>query len=772
MAWALGVAGFLWLIPGIAAMQPVTAVLFVLSGAALFLASSTSSPALPRLVLAASVLLVSLMTIFQYVFDVDLGMDRLLFTDAIMAQEVPVQIPGRMAEPTATSFLLIAISLLTARTRNTAARIVYALCVTSVLFIITIVLLGYIFRIDPLTSIFGFFYVAIFTAAGLAVLSVGLLALRPDLGWVRLLVGNGVGPSAARRVLPLVIVVPVGVAWLANQGVAAGYYPQEIRLVLVTTVTLGLLFALTIWAASRLSKLEAIRRTEEALRDTERRLQAVLNNASVSILTMDERHHCSYMNLAAEKMTGYKFAETLGRPLHDVVHHTRPDGSHFPLEECPIDRAFPENHQEQGEETFVHRDGSFYRVFFTASPLLDEQGKAVGTIIEARNIEQERALEEQLRHVQRMDAVGQLTGGVAHDFNNLLAIILGNLDLLQEQLSDGTDAAELADEAVAAAVRGAELVRRLLAFSRKQHLQPAAINLNDRLSAITPMLQRTLGETIKVQVEASQNLWPALVDPAQVDDALLNMAINARDAMPDGGTLTIQSANVRLDEDYTRHELEVEPGDYVMLAISDSGAGMPSDVLGHAFEPFFTTKQEGKGSGLGLSQVYGWVKQSRGHLKIYSEVGHGTTVKIYLPRAQVLEAETKADKQSDMLGGDETIFVVEDNVDVRRTVARQLADLGYSTLEAENGPIALEMVRNGAVFDLLLTDVIMPGGMTGFQLAEQIRAIHPDLKVVFSSGYTDITTAGGHPEKHGRLLGKPFRKQDVARAIRAELDST
>lgn len=771
VGWTLGLTEFNSVFRGLVAMQPVTALSFVASGAALLLANRRSRPAFAQGILAIFVLVLGLVSLAQYLAQTDLGTDRLLFRQAVMAQPVAMAHPGRMAEATAISFTLIAICLLLARTRNPLLTRIYSASATIVLVFVVATLLGYLFVHGPLTTIFGLSHVALNTAIGLAVLSIGLLVLRSDAGWVRLLAGERVGASAARRLLPLVISVPIIVAWLAFQGSEAGLYAPEVRLALTTTVTLGLLVALTIWAATRLNSLDTIRRTEQSLRDTQRRLEAVLNNASVAIFTMDQRHHCSYMNLAAETMTGYSFAETQGRPLHDVVHHTRPDGSHFPLEECPIDRAFPQNNQQKGEETFVHRDGSFYRVSFTASPLRDERGEAVGTIIEARNIEKEKAAQEQLRHVQRLDAIGQLTGGVAHDFNNILAIIVGNLDLLRPELDDNSEASELADEAIDAATRGAELVRRLLAYARKQHLEPAAIDLNERLPMIIALLRRSLGETIEIRVESAGDLWPAMVDATQVDDALVNLAINARDAMPHGGTLTIQTSNAHLDEDYAASESEVVPGDYVSLTVTDTGGGMPQEVVARAFEPFFSTKEEGKGTGLGLSQVYGWVKQSGGHVKIYSEVGHGTTIRVYLPRAAGAAATDQVTDDSIIPGGKETILVVEDNADVRRTILRQLADLGYSTLHAQDGATALEMVRHGANFDLLLTDVVMPGGMTGFELAERTRILRPDLKVIFSSGYADISAAGGHPTKHGRLLSKPYRKQELARAIRAELDA-
>jgi PAS domain S-box-containing protein len=403
-------------------------------------------------------------------------------------------------------------------------------------------------------------------------------------------------------------------------------------------------------------------------------------------------------------------------------------------------------------------------------PIGNGNGSPLRVLVIVRDISQTKAREEQLRQLQRMDAVGGLTGGVAHDFNNLLAIIHGNSELLRRQLEDGSEAAEMTDDVIGAAARGAELVKRLLAFARMQHLEPEAIDLNARLDNVVGLLQRALGEDVNLRVKTAKNLWPATIDPTQVDDALVNLAINARDAMPEGGTLSIETQNVSLDQDYAASHLEVAPGDYVMLAVSDTGSGMPPDVIARAFEPFFTTKEEGQGTGLGLSQVFGWVKQSRGHIKIYSELGHGTTVKLYLPRAERRSVERQPEPETATPKGDETIFVVEDNPSVRKTVLRQLRDLGYRTVEAENGAQALDLAAGGLAFDLLLTDVVMPGGITGYQLADELRATRPDLRVLFTSGYTELAANGGQAERKGPLLSKPYRKQDLGRAIRAALD--
>jgi CheY-like chemotaxis protein len=372
-----------------------------------------------------------------------------------------------------------------------------------------------------------------------------------------------------------------------------------------------------------------------------------------------------------------------------------------------------------------------------------------------------------------MEAVGQLTGGVAHDFNNLLGIIIGNLDIAVEQAASDPGLREIIVEALNGALRGAELTRRLLAFSRKQPLQPAVVDLNQGLPQIAGMLRRTLGEQVTVELHPDPALWPVRVDPAQLDEAILNLAINARDAMPKGGTVSIETHNVRLDHDYVAANPEAAPGEYVQLSVSDTGSGMSAEVIERCFEPFFTTKGIEKGTGLGLSMVYGFVKQSGGHIKIYSEVGHGTTVKIYLPRSDAdASGRGRADAGNDApASGSEVVLMVEDNKDLRVVTLKQLTDLGYRTLEAENARQALTILAAHPEIDLLFTDIVMPGGMTGTELAREAKRLYPKLKILLTSGYTARATANGFHDIEGlELLNKPFRKRDLAARLRSVLE--
>ena len=399
------------------------------------------------------------------------------------------------------------------------------------------------------------------------------------------------------------------------------------------------------------------------------------------------------------------------------------------------------------------------------------QDGLIHVISSGRDVTAQREAESRLHQVQKMDAVGQLTGGVAHDFNNLLTVVIGALDLDLNRLPE--EVRPSIQQALRAAERGAALTHRLLAFSRQQTLMARSVDFNRLITDMGDLLRRALGEHIEVELKLAGDLWPALADSGQVENSVLNLAINARDAMPDGGKLTIETSNAHLDEDYAAHNSELLPGDYVMMAVTDTGTGMSKDVLAHVFEPFFTTKEVGKGTGLGLSMIYGFAKQSGGHVKIYSEVGHGTTVRLYLPRLVSAAAVTSpaAPAPTTGKGGGETILVVEDNPDVRRLVLRQLRDLGYAVIEAANGPQALKILEDGAAIDLLFTDVVMPGGMTGRQLAEAAKNRRPNLKTLFTSGYTeDSILRLGKLDPGVRLLSKPYRKHELATRVREALD--
>ncbi len=379
---------------------------------------------------------------------------------------------------------------------------------------------------------------------------------------------------------------------------------------------------------------------------------------------------------------------------------------------------------------------------------------------------------EELRQAQKMEAVGQLTGGIAHDFNNILAVVLGNLDLMSDHVGNHPEFAELLFKAIRAAERGAELTQRLLAFSRKQPLMPRPTDINVLVRGIEELLRGALGGQNELEFVRAAGLWRCAVDPSQVENAILNLAINARDSMPGGGKLTIETANARLDDEYAAAQAELEPGQYVMLAVTDTGSGMSPETRARIFEPFFTTKEAGQGSGLGLSMVYGFVKQSRGHISVYSELGEGTTIKIYLPRATARDEMVTQDssRPGKLSGQGQRVLVVEDEQLVREMTRDLLIDLGYEVLMAESGSAALDVIADGREVDLLLTDAVLPGGMNGRELSDAVRKLRPGMRVLYMSGYTENAIIHhGRLDRDAVLLQKPFRKKDLALKMREAL---
>ncbi len=422
--------------------------------------------------------------------------------------------------------------------------------------------------------------------------------------------------------------------------------------------------------------------------------------------------------------------------------------------------------------------GGLHSRLAAAKALLDEYARGLEARVRARTAELEAEIAErqkaeaQLHQSQKMEALGQLTGGLAHDFNNHLGIIIGNLDLLGDGSTLTADQKELVDEALAASFNGAELTQRLLAFARRQPLRPARIDVNKLIEDIIRLLRRTLGERVEISLNLDPEIPPITADPSQLETAIANLANNARDAMPKGGRLTITTGVRYLDAEYATEHAEVAPGGYVLIEVSDTGTGMPPEVIARVFEPFFTTKEPGKGTGLGLSMVFGFMKQSDGHINVYSEPGRGTTFRLYLrpDEALVEDAEAAAADSGQLVGAGERILVVEDNVKLRAVLVRQLNELGYAVSAAENGAVALALLDGGDEIDLLLSDVVMPGKIDGYQLARAFVERRPGTRVLLISGFPGSRLAEIDELGIGfRLLDKPYRKRDLARVLREVL---
>ena len=510
---------------------------------------------------------------------------------------------------------------------------------------------------------------------------------------------------------------------------------------------------------------EALRTSRAELESALAANQMIFDHSLDVICTVSREGVFTQVSRHAVNVWGYTPDELIGRPYLEFVH---PDDHAASL-------ALGNQVVEDGKPTYafknryIHKDGTVVPVAWSA--VWSEKHNA--QICIARDMRESVAAEETLRQAQRLEALGRLTGGVAHDFNNLLTVIIGGAETLIDENADNPSVRDLATMIRSAGARGSELTSQLLAFARRQPLEPRSVQVNDLLTGMTGILRRTLGEDVELRITRDADAWHAMADPTQLELAVLNLAINGRDAMASGGKLTIETANVTLDQAYCEANEDVAVGAYLMVAVTDNGEGMSPETARQAFEPFFTTKPTGKGTGLGLSMVHGFVKQSKGHIKIYSELGMGTTIKLYLPTADKVPKSARSNPDdSELPLGTEHILLVEDDDLLREHAYKQLLSLGYRVSAAESGPKALALAEAVGAFDLLFTDVVMPDGLNGRQLAEQMRALRPGLRVLYTSGYSeDAIIHNGRLDAGVDLLHKPYRKRELALKVRKVLDS-
>jgi PAS domain S-box-containing protein len=514
------------------------------------------------------------------------------------------------------------------------------------------------------------------------------------------------------------------------------------------------------------------RRSQTMLEEREARLRSVLETAPDAIITIDERGIMQSFSQAAEKLFGYAAGEVIGRNVKMLMPEPY-QGEHD---------GYLSRYRRTGEKHIIgigrkveakRKDGTVFPMELAVGEVGGEAGATRIFTGFIRDLSARETMEEDLRQAQKMEAVGQLTGGLAHDFNNLLTAISGNLEMLEPEITNADDR-ELLKEAQEATELGAQLAKRLLAFGRRTPLRPQPVDLNAIAFGMADLLRRTLGESVALETALEPGLPLTMTDPGQIENVLLNLAINARDAMPKGGRLSVATKRTALDAIYAAEHADVAPGDYVMLALTDTGIGMSDEVQRRAFEPFYTTKGPGVGSGLGLSMVHGFVKQSGGHVQIYSELGRGTTIRIYLPvhgaaAAKSASAETRGATRPQHR---ETILAVEDDPRVRRISLRRLNELGYSVIEADSGAAGLAIVERGEPFDLLFTDVVMAGGMSGIELAQQARQKRPSLKVLFTSGYAEpALMTQALLDQNAAWLAKPYNSEELDQKLRALLDA-
>ena len=516
--------------------------------------------------------------------------------------------------------------------------------------------------------------------------------------------------------------------------------------------------------------------SQNRLEDTERRFRLLVESVTdYAIYMLDARGHVVNWNAGAERIKGYARDEIIGH--HFSMFYTTDERSkEVPARALAIAAA---SGKYEAEGWRLRKDGSTFWAGVVINAIRSPENELLGFAKITRDLTERRAADERARQAQKMEGIGQLTGGIAHDFNNLLTIIIGNLETLQRNL----DAAPLpverlkrsADNAMRGSRRAESLTQRLLAFSRQTPLAPKPINIARLVGGLSELLRRTLGEQVTVETVLGGGMWRANVDPNQLEVAIINLAVNARDAMPKGGKLTLETANIYLDESYAATQVEVVPGQYVMVAVTDSGSGMTPDVVSKAFDPFFTTKDVGHGTGLGLSQVYGFAKQSGGHVKIYSEIGEGTTVKLYFPRVHAAISPDEVEGTQVVARGspNETILVVEDDPDVRSYSCDTLRDLGYNVLEAKDGRAGLNLLDAHPQIKVLFTDVGLPGGMNGRQLADEARRRKPHLRVLFTTGYArNAIVHDGRLDPGVELITKPYAQAALSSKLRDMLDAS
>ncbi|WP_441253907.1 PAS domain S-box protein [Bradyrhizobium sp. 613_E4_N2_2] len=513
------------------------------------------------------------------------------------------------------------------------------------------------------------------------------------------------------------------------------------------------------------------RAAEAKLRESEQQFRLMVQSVTdYAIYMLDVEGNVASWNAGAQRIKGYAPEEIIGR--HFSNFYTEEDRA-AGLPRTGLQTASRDGRWEH-EGQRVRKDGTRFWAHVVIDAIRDDDGKLVGFAKVTRDITERREAEAALQAAQgtmirsqKLEAIGQLTGGVAHDFNNLLQVISGNLQLLRKDIAGNARAEMRVQNALGGVARGSKLASQLLAFARRQPLEPRVVNAGRLIKNMDEMLRRALGGEIEVETVVAGGLWNSLIDPDQLENAVLNLAINARDAMNGEGRLTIEASNAFLDDEYVRQHDELSAGQYVMIAVTDTGTGIPPDILERVYEPFFTTKAEDKGTGLGLAMVYGFLKQSGGHVKIYSEVGAGTTVKLYFPREMASEDTLVGAPTGEVQGGEETVLVVEDDDEVREVAVSMLTELGYRVVKARDAASALVVVDSGIPIDLIFTDVMMPGSLRSPDFARKAKERLPNVAVLFTSGYTqNAIVHGGRLDPGVELLAKPYTREALARKIR------
>jgi two-component system, cell cycle sensor histidine kinase and response regulator CckA len=764
IGWIANIPLLMAILPGRITMKPNTAIGFICSGLALLCLGTGGNSRARRLgaiVFSAIVVTIGLLTSLEYLFHFNLRIDELFFRDLTQ-----YQFPGRMAHIAALNFCLAGLSvLLLSISRKYAAWSQVLALLTGLSALLAII--GYIYGVPLLYGSIQYTSMALHTGVGFLVLAGGILHCQPTVGIMSIVSNSYAGGWLSRRLIPVAVLAPVVLGAICAHS---GPLLKDARLGLASLVVgLIALFVVLIWVlAFHLNYSEA--RTlsvTEVLNKTETSYRNMFEEAIIGIFQTTPDGKLLNANPAMSRMFGYQseaemLASTNGRVSPLLVDPKRHREFTELMEQQDVVRNF--------EIQAYRKDGSTMWISANAKAVTQD-GKTVRYDGTLEDVTERKSLENQLRQSQKMEAIGRLAGGVAHDFNNALGVIVGYSALLKERLATDATAFRYAEEVGKAGERAAVLTRQLLAFSRKQVTQPAVIDLNSVITETEKMLRRLIGEDVEVTIVRGKDLGRVRADLGQIDQILMNLAVNARDAMPQGGSLIIETANAELDETNLGQYAYAKPGSYVMLSVSDTGCGMSKETQAHIFEPFFTTKAPGQGTGLGLSMVYGIVKQSEGYIWVYSEPGAGARFKIYLPRIEAsAQGKAKAD-DSVLPRGSETILLVEDDEAMRKLTCNCLESSGYTVLAVSNGEAAIKAVNQYQdPIHLLLTDVVMRG-INGRQLAESLVISRPGVRVLYISGYTaDVIAQRGILEPDVVLLEKPFTREALLRKVRRVLD--
>ena len=763
--WMMGFDRIRSLPTGTSTMKANTALLFLLSGAALWLAATTRERRAVR-VLAGIVVAVALVTLGQYAFDRDFGVDQLLVAD-----HAPVPLtapPGRMGINTAMAFVLTGIGLVLAVSRRSRVRRLGQWLPLTSAALGAVSLTGYAYSVQSTSGLTSYTQMAVHTSLLHALVGLGVVFVNARDGIAGVVTSPGPGGQFTRSVMPYLVLGPFAMGWLRLQGQKMGFYGTEFGVAILVIVSTGSLVSVVMLYASKIDRADAAARAaEREARSTDERLRVAVAAARIGAWEMDVvtgRIACSDA-----------FIEMLGLPPGSPV----PTHETFRAAVHPDDREALAGAQARAPEAgdvaiefrVVWPDASIHWLYMHAHVSRGASGKPERLLGAALDVTDRKELEGSLRQAQKLEAVGQLAGGVAHDFNNVLTAVIGYSDLLLAEATPGTPLHDGLVEIGKAGHRASQITRQLLAFSRKQILLPRVIDVNALIVDLERLLRRVVYEHVQIVTRLAPDVGRIKADPTQIEQVLVNLSVNARDAMPKGGTLTIETANATLDGHYPQRHEPVVPGPYVLLSVNDTGVGMDRATQERVFEPFFTTKGIGKGTGLGLATVYGVVAQSGGHVWVYSEPDRGTTFKIYLPRVYEDVGVRGAAAAPAPQGGSETILLVEDEMAVRQLARRVLEGAGYQVVDAADPHEALAVAAGtSAPIHLLLSDVVMPGS-GDVSLHDELAKQRPSLRVLYMSGYADETMVQrGWLSGDAPYLPKPFTAHELTHKVREVLD--